>query len=251
MGEHINKTNKTNKNNKYNKTNKTNKIGNVVHLDEIANGFTSARPREAVRVDPLSFISEETSLDASQEKSGYRECEFRDYEKEIKEYTWNSQLDVTWAKLSIFKQKSNRIQLALHYVNQSAFGPNKIQHVLFAMTDVKKDFLGNLDHVWGPDTKLRPLYATLATGLKSGVLEQIGKGRPAKNYGTHSTRLAPLYAESVAYIKHNHTDNEWCVGVAHHGFEQFFYFNNLNFDIEDLKQPVATKEYRRSIEYGY
>ncbi len=250
MGEYnIKITNNT----KNTKTTKTTKNGNVVHIDEIANGLSSARPHEAVRIDPFELISDESLHDCAQEKSGIGECEFRNWDEEISQINYNNQMDVTYAKLSIFKTKKNIINLNFTYRNPQLYN-NSLQTVLFSLTDKKKDFLGNLNAIWGPHTNTREPYATVATAMKTGIIACAGKGRPSKkSIPGQMQRRAPLYPDSVAFFKVT-KDAEYMFTVQHHGFAWKWFFNDDNIDFKQqggYNRPLATGEYRRSEHYGY
>ena len=244
MGESINKIDSNNKNNK------NNKIGNFSPLCEKTKVNTSARTSGPLRVSPLDLISDEELFDSSEDKGVLSSRETRNWQEDISAIAYNDQMDVEYAKMSIFKTKSGGIQLALSYRNSTLYN-NKLQTVLFSMTNNKKDFLGNLNSIWGPGTSSLEPYKTLALSLKGGVVDYIGKGRPGQASSKTKIRRAPLFADSVALVKTTN-DDHLLVTVQHHGFTCKWFFNNSELDSDvDLRKPMGTKEYRRSEKYGF
>lgn len=227
-------------------------IGNFTHEGENTKGNTSARPLGTSSLSLEELLSGEALPDAQESKGVLSSRNFRSWEKEISEITYNRRSDVTYAKMSVFKNAAGDMQLALVYRNPELY-QNRLQKVLFQLTSNRKDFLNNLNLIWGPGTrdKFNGRYREIALKMKQGVILYAGKGRPAQKQTKGKIARAPLYPESVAFV-YGH-DEHLVVVVDHHGFQcnWFFSIEEFNTTQNNLKMPIAVKEYRRSEQHGY
>jgi hypothetical protein len=198
------------------------------------------------------FVLGQESLDSKEKRSVVGEDdkpEKRDYDADVAAMPLEQDMDVSYAKLSLW-QKPKEILVAIAYRNAKLYD-NKLQYVQYSLTPSSDNFLHNLNNIWGPGTRKREPYHTIATGMKAGFIEQAGKGRPKVTNQTRGTRRAPLYANSVCmmYPQENKLRK---INIWHNGVKLKFVLDQHDFvDPPQPGKPVATKEYRRSETYGF
>ena len=229
--------------------NKIDTIG-IYTSDVKAKSVSSSRSLERTETKTLDFISDETSIVKCQEKSGIGgRPAIKDYESELAEQQHHTFSDITYAKISIFEKKDT-YELMLQFRDET-MTLGKLVKAAFSMTVNTKDFRGNLNKRWGPGTSDREPYATLVKGLRTGELEYIGKGRRVKPPGVKSQKLGTSIPSSVAYISTNTDQGGMRVGISHLGFEWKWWFVEAELKNPNKHNMIASKQYRRSIEYGY
>ena len=194
--------------------NKIDTIG-IYTSDVKAKSVSSSRSLERTETKTLDFISDETSIVKCQEKSGIG------------------------GRPAMLQFRDETMTLG------------KLVKAAFSMTVNTKDFRGNLNKRWGPGTSDREPYATLVKGLRTGELEYIGKGRRVKPPGVKSQKLGTSIPSSVAYISTNTDQGGMRVGISHLGFEWKWWFVEAELKNPNKHNMIASKQYRRSIEYGY
>ena len=242
-----------NKINYINKNNNNNKIVNYHFSSEKETSSQSSTTSfENTSLPSNDFVLGQESLDSKEKRSVVGEDdkpEKRDYDADVANMKFERDMDVSYAKLSVWR-KPKEILIAIAYRNAELYG-NKLQYVQYSLTPSVNNFLHNLNNIWGPGTRKRELYHTIATGMKAGYIEQAGKGRPKVVGSTGSSRRAPLYANSVCMM-YPAKDKLQQINIWHNGVKLKFVLDQHDFlDAPKPGKPIATKEYRRSETYGF
>ena len=247
----IDKIDKIDNTNRINRIDRNDNIGIFTSMEKNTNSSSSSRPVGFSEENMLEVFSGVELLDF-QENKGLVDSrpQLRNYSQELEETNWMEMPAITYAKLSLFHQKNKQLQISLHYRHPELYG-NRLQQVLFAMTTNRKDFVDNLNRIWGPGTRDRAIYRMTYLRMKEGEILCAGKGRRANSRTANKQKMAPLYVESVAFV--DRSNDMIRITTMHHGFRWSWYISEEEFTRDDCQagRPFVTKEYRRNEQYGY